>query len=102
MKKKLIGLALAVGLGALVAKVAGAKKAEWQGLNEAQVREKVGQQMPSRVPDEKREAVADKVVTKMRERGMLVEDEAAESPDPEPSAEPAEADENEAEETAGS
>ncbi|MDJ0953481.1 MAG: hypothetical protein QNJ81_07360 [Acidimicrobiia bacterium] len=105
MKKKMIGLALAIGAAAVVAKLIGAKKAEWQGLSEAQVREKVEQRMPSRVPAEKREEVADKVVTAMRDRGVLVEDEAeveesapADEAEPsEPSSEePAPADESEA------
>ncbi len=93
MKKKLIGLALAIGAVAAVAKLLGAKKAEWQGLSEAQVREKVEQRMPSRVPAEKREEVADKVVTAMRDRGVLAEDEAV-------AEEPAPADESEAAEPA--
>ncbi len=82
MKKKLIGLILAVGAAAAVAKLMAAKKAEWQGLSEDQVRAKVEQRMPSRVPEEKRAEVADKVVTKMRDRGMLAEEAPAEDLEP--------------------
>ena len=82
MKKRLIGLILAIGAGAAVAKLMTAKKAEWQGLSEDQVRAKVEQRMPTRVPEEKRAEVADKVVTKMRDRGMLAEEELSEEPVP--------------------
>jgi len=74
MKKKLIGVALIVGAIATAAKLMASKKEEWQGLSEAEVRQRVEQRMPGRVPDEKRAAVADKVVSKMRERGVLAEE----------------------------
>ncbi len=79
MKKRIIGLALVAGAIAAVAKLVTTQKAEWQGLNEAEARAKVEERLPSRVPDEKRAAVADKVVEKMRERGVL-QDEPAETP----------------------
>ena len=75
--KKLIKLALMVGAVAVAAHFVGAKKAEWEGLTESQVRDKLDARMPDRVPDEKRAAVADKVIAAMRSRGKLVEDEAA-------------------------
>ena len=74
MKKRIIGLALIVGAVAAAAKLMATKKAEWQGLSEAEVRQRVEQRMPSRVPEEKRVEVADKVVAKMRERDMLGEE----------------------------
>ncbi len=73
-KSGLIKLALLVGAGAAVAKLITAKKSEWTGLSESEVRFKVGTQMPDRVPEEKRAAVVDKVVTTMKTRGLLVED----------------------------
>ena len=76
MKKKLIGFALIAGAVAVAAKLMAAQKAEWQGLSEAEVRERMEQRMPARVPEEKRADVADKVVAKMRERGMLREEPA--------------------------
>jgi hypothetical protein len=75
--KKLIKLALVVGAVAVAARLVGAKKAEWEGLSESQVRDKLDAHLPDRVPDEKRAEVADKVVAKMRSRGKLAEDEAA-------------------------
>lgn len=83
MKKKLIGVALIVGAAAVAAKLMAGKKQEWQGLSEAEVRERMEQRMPSRVPEEKRAAATDKVVTKMRERGMLREEPAEPVPDAE-------------------
>ena len=75
--KKLIKLALVVGAITVAARLVGAKKAEWQGLTESQVRDKLDTHLPDRVPEVKRAAVADKVVAKMRSRGKLAEDEPA-------------------------
>ncbi len=50
---------------------------EWptEGLTESEVRDKLNSRLPDRVPDEKRAAVADAVVSKMRAKGVLrVED----------------------------
>ena len=71
--KKLLKLALMVGGIAAVAKIVTAKKAEWQGLTEPEVRERLDSRLPDRMPDEKRAAVADKVVSKMRQRGVIRE-----------------------------
>lgn len=72
--KKLIKLALVVGAVAVAARLVSTKKAEWEGLTESQVRDKLDSRMPDRVPDDKRTAVADKVVAKMRSHGKLAED----------------------------
>ncbi len=73
--KKLIKLALIVGALAFAAKLVAAKKTEWHGLTEAEVRDKLDARLPDRVPEEKRVAVADKVVSTMRARGVLREDQ---------------------------
>ena len=80
--KKLLKVALIVGSMAAVAKLVTAKKAEWQGLTESQVRKKLDSRLPGRMPDEKRAGVADKVVSKMRERGVLREPDEATAPAP--------------------
>ena len=72
--KKLIKLGILVGGIAFAAKLVSAKKAEWEGLTEPEVRAKLDSRMPDKVPSDKREAVADKVVSKMREKGVLRED----------------------------
>jgi hypothetical protein len=74
--KKLIKFALVIGAVAMAARLVGAKKTEWEGLTESQVRDKLDTRLPDRIPDDKRAAVADKVVAKMRSRGKLAEDEA--------------------------
>ena len=90
MKKRIIGLALVAGAIAAVAKLITTQKAEWQGLTETDARAKVEERLPSRVPEEKRAEVADKVVAKMRERGVLVEEPVEEAPaEVEPEAEAA-------------
>ena len=72
--KKLLKLALLIGGIAAVSKLVGAKKAEWAGLTESEVRAKLDSKLPDRMPPEKQARVADKVVTKMRDRGVLRED----------------------------
>ena len=72
--KKLLKLGLLVGGIAFAAKMVSAKKSEWQGLTEPEVRAKLDSRLPEKVPSEKRAAVADKVVSKMREKGVLRED----------------------------
>ena len=80
--KKLVKLALLVGAIAVAAKLVAAKKAAWHGLTESEVRDKLESRLPKRVPDEKRAAVADKVVSKMRERGALRDEEHPSAPAP--------------------
>ena len=71
--KKLIKFAIIIGAVAAAARLVGSKKAEWEGLTEAQVRGKLDERLPDRVPEDKRAKVADKVVATMRSRGKLVE-----------------------------
>ncbi len=73
-KNNLIRMALLAGGAALVAKVIGAKKEQWTGLSESEVRHKVESGLPDKVAGEKRVAVADKVVATMKTRGLLDED----------------------------
>ena len=80
--KNLLKVALVVGGMTAVAKLVTAKKAAWQGLTESQVREKLDSRLPGRMPDEKRAGVADKVVSKMRDRGALREEDEATAPAP--------------------
>ncbi|GBD85721.1 hypothetical protein BMS3Abin02_02142 [bacterium BMS3Abin02] len=72
--KKLVKLALIVGGIAFAAKFVAAKKSEWRGLTESEVREKLDPWLAGRVSDEKRSTIADIVVSKMRERGVLREE----------------------------
>ena len=81
MKKKLLKLALLIGGIVAVAKLVSVKKAAWEGLTESEVRAKLDARLPDRMPAKTQAAVADKVVTKMRERGVLREEEAAPEPE---------------------
>ncbi len=72
--KKLLRFALIVGAVAFAAKLLAAQKAEWQGITESEARAKLDAKLPSKVPADQRVAVADKVVAKLRERGMLREE----------------------------
>ena len=63
----------------VVARLIRAKKAEWEGLTESQVRDKLDAKLGDRMPEEKRSAMADKVVAGMRSRDMLA-DESERSP----------------------
>lgn len=76
--KKLIMFAILAGAVFAAMKLAAAQKMQWQGLTETQVRDKLDQRLPPQVPADKRDAVADTVVSKMRDRGLL-EAEPAES-----------------------
>ncbi len=80
--KKLIKLALVVGAVAVAARLIGEMKAEWEGLTESQIRDKLDTRIPDRVPEKKRAAVADKVVAAMHFRGKLVEDKTSDGNGP--------------------
>jgi len=73
--KKLVKLGLIVGAIVVIAKIVAAKKAKWEGLTESEIRDKLETGLPKRMPGEKRAAVADKVVSKMREKGALREED---------------------------
>jgi len=73
--KKLVKLALIIGAIVVLAKVVAAKMANWQGLTESEVRDKLESRLPKWVPGEKRAEIADEVVAGMRQRGALHEDE---------------------------
>ena len=72
--KKLFKLALLIGGAALVAKIVAAKKAEWHGMTETEVRDKLDAKLGEKVPDEKRAIIADKVVSTMRHKSVLTEE----------------------------
>lgn len=76
-KKRLILLALLIGMLVAGAKKGRARQAsEWQGLTESEARDKLETKLPAKIPAEKRSEISDKVVGKMRERGVLNEDAA--------------------------
>lgn len=69
--RKLFTLAALVGIAVGVNKMAAAKK-EWSGLTEAEVRAKLDTKLGAKVPDaSKRAEIGDKVIDRMRKKGML-------------------------------
>jgi len=71
--KRLLIVATVIGLVACVAKKRSAEQSSWQGLTEDQAREKLNDKLPGKMPEEKREMVADKIVSKMRDKGVIVD-----------------------------
>ena len=74
--KKLIKFAMVLGAIAVAARLVSGKMDELKGLTESEVREKIDARMPERMPEDKRAEVADKIVSKLRERGSLKADAA--------------------------
>ncbi len=67
---------LLVAIVAGIAKLVMAKK-EWSGLSETQVRDKLDAGLAKKVEDaEKRQEIADKVVTAMKDKGVIREESA--------------------------
>lgn len=76
-KKWWILLAALIAMAAAAAKKAkGGGAAEWHGLTESEARTKLDAKLPSKIPADKRLAISDKVVAKMRDRGVISEDDA--------------------------
>ena len=74
-KKRLILLVILIALIAACAKKARSHRgSEWHGLTESEARSKLDAKLPGKIPAEKRSAISDKVVAKMRDRGVINED----------------------------
>lgn len=71
-KNRMILIALLIVAIAACAKTAKSRReSEWHGLTEREARSKLDAKLPGMIPAEKRSAISDKVVAKMRERGVL-------------------------------
>lgn len=73
--KKLLFVTAIFAVIAMISKKARQDKAAFQGLTEVEARDRIVQRFPEKVPEEKREAIADTIVSKMRDRGILSIDE---------------------------
>ncbi len=74
--KQLLKIVLLLAVVAAIAKLVMMKR-EWSGLSETQVREKIDAGLSRKVEDAaKRQEIADKVVTAMRDKGVLRERDA--------------------------
>ena len=76
--KRLLKLVLLVAIVAGIAKLIMMKQ-EWSGLTEAQVRDKIDAGLARKVEDSaKRQEIADKVVTAMKDKGVIREEPSTE------------------------
>lgn len=75
--KPLIKVALFVGAIAGAAKLIETKRADWEGLTESEVRAKIGERIPARVPEEKIDAVTERVISTLKARGLIAGDDPA-------------------------
>ena len=71
--KKFILVALVIGVIVAIAKKQSPDRSEWEGMSEEQVRAKLGDKLPNKMPDEAKAAVTDKIVDKMREKGAIID-----------------------------
>ena len=70
MKKLIKFILLAAIIGAIV-KVVQDQMAQWKGLSETELRGKMHSKLDDKMPPEKVDEIADKVVEGMRDKGML-------------------------------
>ena len=80
----ILRLLVFVGLAAAATKVVGAKKAEMQGLTESEARAKFEQKLAARIGDEAASDIADKVISKLKARGVVKDDPVVSSATEEP------------------
>lgn len=69
--KKLFRLGLVAAVVTAVYKVVAAKKKEWSGLSETEVRAKLQSKLGDKVPEDKLEQIEDKVVGALRRKDRL-------------------------------
>ena len=72
--KKLLFLAALIGAIIAIAKRAKLDREQWEGLTEDDVRSRLDERLPNQIPDDKREMIADKIVSTMKDRGALADD----------------------------
>ena len=89
MSKKtiIVVLVLLVVLAAIGKLAKSPQRSEWHGLTESEARSKLDAKLPGKIPNDKRTMISDKMVGKMRERGVIVEDPTAADDAAEPAAE---------------
>ena len=75
MMKKLLLAAIMIGIIAMAMKKAKMDREDWHGLSEHEARDRLEERLPNKIPDDRREHIKDTIVTKMRDRGVLTDDE---------------------------
>jgi hypothetical protein len=72
--KKLFAIGLFAALVSGIVRLVSTQKAAWQGLSESEIRIKLHDKLDARIPAEKVDEMADKIVEGMRKRGNLGEE----------------------------
>jgi hypothetical protein len=72
MKKYLLVAAL-VGAVALLVKKLMSGRDDWTNLTEDEARQRLRDRFPDRMPDDTKEVVTDKIVSKMKEKGAIID-----------------------------
>lgn len=72
MKKYLL-IAVLVGAVALVVKKLMSSRDDWTNLTEDEARQRLRDRFPDRLPDDTKEVVTDKIVSKMKEKGAIID-----------------------------
>lgn len=73
--KRFLLIAAVLGLIALALKGRAKQREAWHGISEAEARDRLDERLPSRMPEEKRDAMKEKIVGRMREKGVFEEAE---------------------------
>ncbi len=81
--KRLLLAGVLIAAVALAVRKCAQQRHHWHGLSETDVREKLDQKLANRMPDERREVVTEKIIGRMRDRGVIIDvtDEGSDQPD---------------------
>jgi hypothetical protein len=77
--KKLFAIGLFAAFASGIVKLVSTQKAAWQGLTEPDLRTKLHTKLDARIPAEKVDEMADKIVEGMRKRETLSEETPSEA-----------------------
>ncbi len=72
----MIRILVLAGLIGFAVKTVSAKKKEFHGLNESQARKKFAEKLGPKIGEDRANEVADQVIPRLKERGLVVEDPA--------------------------
>lgn len=73
MRKRILVAAVLAMMALCALKMRSRKRAEWHGISETEARTRLDARIPHRIPEEKRAVVTDRIVAKMRERGVITD-----------------------------
>ena len=72
---------LFLGIVGFVASYVNGKKLEWAGLTESEARRKFEEKLAPKVGEDRAAEIADQVIPKMKERGVVIDDPIADAVD---------------------